>query len=41
MVSRYHAMYTHRNNRLTDDHRIYKRHYFEIPVYARYRLAIP
>jgi len=34
-------MYTHRNNRLTDDNYIYKRHYFDIPVYARYRLSIP
>ncbi|MBQ3732067.1 MAG: PorT family protein [Muribaculaceae bacterium] len=35
------AMYTRRNNRLTDGDRIYKRHYLEIPVYARYRLTIP
>ncbi len=26
------AMYTRRNNRLTDGDRIYKRHYLEIPV---------
>lgn len=35
------AMYTHRNNRLTDEARVYKRHYIDIPVYARYRLALP
>jgi len=35
------AMYTRRNNRLTDHDRVYKRHYFEFPVYARYRLALP
>ena len=35
------AMYTRRNNRLTDNERVYKRHYFEFPVYARYRLALP
>ena len=35
------AMYTHRNNRLTDDNHIYKRHYIDIPLYARYRLPIP
>ncbi len=35
------AMYTHRNNRLSDDHQIYKRHYIDIPVYVRYRLALP
>ena len=34
------AMYTHRNNRLTDDSQIYKRHYIDIPVYARYRLPL-
>lgn len=34
------AMYTHRNNRLTDDSHIYKRHYIDIPLYARYRLPI-
>jgi hypothetical protein len=35
------AMYTHRNNRLTDDTRVFKRHYIDIPVYARYRLSLP
>lgn len=35
------AMYTRRNNRLTDNDRVYKRHYFEFPVYARYRLSLP
>lgn len=35
------AMYTHRNNRLSDHDRIYKRHYLDIPLYARYRLTIP
>ena len=35
------VMYTHRNHRLTDDNQIYTRHYIDIPVYARYRLALP
>ena len=35
------AMYTHRNNRLTDDQHVFKRHYIDIPVYARYRLTLP
>lgn len=35
------AMYTHRDNKLFDDNHTYKRHYIEVPVYARYRLAIP
>lgn len=35
------AMYTYRNNRLTSEDRIYKRHYIDIPLYARYRLSIP
>lgn len=35
------AMYTHRDNKLHDDNHTYKRHYIEVPVYARYRLAIP
>lgn len=35
------AMYTHRNNRLTDHERVYKRDYIDIPVYARYRLSLP
>lgn len=34
------VMYTHRNNRLSDNERIFKRHYIEIPVYARYKLSI-
>ena len=34
------VMYTHRNNRLTDDSRVFKRHYIDIPVYARYRLEL-
>ena len=34
------AMYTHRNNRLTDGQRTFKRHYIDIPVYARYRMGI-
>ena len=34
-------MYTHRDNRLTDHDRIFKRDYIDIPVYARYRLALP
>ncbi len=35
------AMYTHRNNRLSDRERVYKRDYLDIPVYARYRLSLP
>ena len=35
------AMYTHRNNRLTDNNLIFKRHYIDIPVYARYKLSLP
>ena len=34
------VMYTHRNNRMTDHDRIFKRHYIDIPVYARYRLGL-
>lgn len=35
------ALYTHRNNRLADHDRVYKRDYLDIPVYARYRLSLP
>lgn len=35
------AMYTHRDDRLFDNTHNYKRHYIEIPVYARYRLTFP
>lgn len=35
------AMYTHRNNRLTDGNRLFKRHYIDIPVMVRYRLPLP
>ena len=35
------AMYTHRRNRLSDESHTYKRHYIDIPVYARYRLSLP
>lgn len=35
------AMYTYRNNRLTTQDHTFKRHYIDIPVYARYRLSIP
>ena len=35
------VMYTRRNNRLTDGDRLFKRHYIDIPVMARYRLALP
>ena len=37
------AMYTYRRNHLTsqDLSRTYKRHYIDIPVYARYRLSLP
>ncbi len=34
------VMYTHRNNRLTDQERVFKRYYIDIPVYARYRLGL-
>ena len=34
-------MYTHRNNRLSDGNRLFKRHYIDIPVMARYRLHLP
>ena len=34
-------MYTHRDNHLTDGTTVYKRHYLDIPVYARYRLELP
>ena len=34
------AMYAHRKDRLTDGQFYFKRHYFEIPVYARYRLSL-
>lgn len=35
------AMYTYRNNRLSSENQTYKRHYIDIPVYARYRLTLP
>lgn len=37
------AMYTRRSDRcrLSDDYQVFKRHYFDIPVYARYRLGLP
>ena len=35
------AMYTHRRNYLSDENHTYKRHYIDIPVYARYRLSLP
>lgn len=35
------AMYVHRNNRLSDGLQTFKRHYIDIPIYARYRLALP
>ena len=35
------AMYTHRSNRLTDGNNLFKRHYIDIPVYARYRMSLP
>lgn len=34
------AMFTHRNTRLTDGGRTFKRDYLDVPVYARYRLPI-
>lgn len=34
------VMYTHRDNRLTDRDRVFKRDYIDIPVYARYRLGL-
>lgn len=35
------VMYTHRDNRLSDGDRLFKRHYIDIPLMARYRLALP
>ena len=35
------VMYTHLDNRLTDGNRLFKRHYIDIPVMARYRLPLP
>ena len=35
------AMYTHRSTQLTSEDHTYKRHYIDIPVYARYRLSLP
>ena len=35
------AMYAHRDDRLTDGTSYFKRHYIEVPVYARYRLSLP
>lgn len=35
------VMYTHRNNRLTDGDRMFKRYYIDIPVMARFRLPLP
>ena len=35
------AMYTHRTNRLTDGNILFKRHFIDIPVYARYRMTLP
>ena len=35
------VMYTHRNNRFTDHNTVFKRHYIDIPVYARYKLSLP
>ena len=34
------ALYAHRDDRLTDGAHYFKRHYIEIPVYARYRLSL-
>lgn len=34
------VMYTHRNNRLTSGDQVYKRHYIDIPLMARFRLPI-
>ena len=35
------VMYTHRDNRLSDGDRLFKRHYIDIPLMARYRLPLP
>lgn len=35
------AMYTYRKTLLTTEEHTYKRHYIDIPVYARYRLSLP
>lgn len=35
------AMYTHRNDRLSNNNYNFKRHYIEIPVYLRYQFSLP
>lgn len=35
------VMYTHRNNRLSDGYVMFKRHYIDIPLMARYRMPLP
>ncbi len=35
------VMYTHRDNRLTDGNRRFKRNYIDIPLMARYRMPLP
>ncbi len=35
------ALYTHREDKLSDNHEYFKSHYLDIPIYARYRMAIP
>lgn len=35
------VMYAHRNTRLADGDLVFKRHYIEIPLHARYKLSIP
>ena len=37
------AMYSHRDDRyrLSDDYQVFKRHYFDFPIYARYKLSLP
>ena len=34
------VMYTHRDNRLTDQERIFKRHYIDIPLMVRYKMSL-
>ena len=37
------AMYSRRSDRhrLSDDYQVFKRHYFDFPIYARYKLTLP
>ncbi len=35
------AMYTHRSGKIAHNDEVFKGHYIDIPVYARYRLSLP